>query len=153
MSDVGKWGEINWDHLKSFHLSYCVCLREKQINLMLIFIESKIIPIKALLILLLCFKSFCLRHDVARNSTKFIISSKLILQILSVSIFYKKLLNICHPNGYRVVPSFRMDSKVLEAPTLLNHMTFFGNFVFGKCYSISKRLCLPFSKKYSLSFH
>lgn len=116
-------------------------------------IESKIIPIKALLILLLCFKSFCLRHDVARNSTKFIISSKLILQILSVSIFYKKLLNICHPNGYRVVPSFRMDSKVLEAPTLLNHMTFFGNFVFGKCYSISKRLCLPFSKKYSLSFH
>ena len=52
--------------------------------------------INILLTLRLCFKSFHFRHDVARNSTKFIIFSKFILQILSLNVFDKNFLNICH---------------------------------------------------------
>ena len=69
------------------------------------------------------FKSFRLMHDIVLNS-KFIIYSRLILQILSLSIFYRKLSNISHANSSRIVPSFEMPSSLLGAPTVLNQMRF-----------------------------
>ena len=89
-----------------------------------------------------------MRHDIAQNSTKFSISnisSKFILQILSVNIFHNKVQNVCHANCSRVVSSFAIPSG-LRAPTALNQMGFVGNLIIGKFYSIYPRL----SKKASV---
>ena len=50
------------------------------------------------------FKLFYWRHGIAHKSTKFIISSKFIIKILSQDIFHKKLSNICHSNCSLIVP-------------------------------------------------
>ena len=101
---------------------------------------------KVLLTLRLCFTSFRSRDDIGHNSRKFIISSKFILHILSMNIFHKKLLNICHANGSHTVTSFAMPSRLLGAPTVLNRIRLVWNFVFAKFFSISKKITLRSSK-------
>ena len=64
--------------------------------------------------------------------TKFIFSSKFILQILSLDIFHKKLLNICHANCSLIVSSFAIPLRLLAVPTVLYQMKFVWNFVFEK---------------------
>ena len=68
------------------------------------------------------------------------------LQTLSLNIFHKKLLNICHANGSQTVTSFAMPSRILGAPTVLNRMRLVWNFVFAKFFSISKKLTPQSSK-------
>ena len=68
------------------------------------------------------------------------------LQTLSLNIFHKKLLNICHANGSQTVTSFAMPSRILGAPTVLHRMRLVWNFVFAKFFSISKKLTPQSSK-------
>ena len=53
------------------------------------------------------------------NSTKFTFFSKLIIWILSLNIFHKKLLNICHANCSLILLNFAIPSRLLAAPTVL----------------------------------
>ena len=73
------------------------------------------------------------------TSIKFIVSSKLIYQILSLNIFYKKLLNICHANCSRIMSRFAMPSRLLIFPTVLNQMRFLWNCILLKFISVSKK--------------
>ena len=75
---------------------------------------------KVLLSFVCVFKSFPLKYAIAHNSKKYIIYSKLILQILSMNIFHKKLLNICLVNCSRNVSNFAMPSRLLGAPTVFS---------------------------------
>ena len=76
------------------------------------------------------------------------ISSKFILQILSLSIFHKRFQNVCHANYSRTASSFAMPSRLLGAPTPLNQMSFVGNFISGKFYSISKNVMTTIIQKH-----
>ena len=91
-----------------------------------------------------------MRNDIACNSTKFIISSKFILQVLSFNIFHKKIFNIYQASCFQIVSSFTTPLRLLGAPNVLNQMSFVWNFAFVNLFSISNKLRSRFSKKASV---
>ena len=93
-----------------------------------------------------------MKYGIVNTSTKFIISSKFIHQILSLVNFHKKLLNICLANCSQIVSSFAMPSRFAGAPALLNQMRFAQNFVFEKIFSLSKKHARDSPKSFYFGF-
>ena len=124
-----------WIYLKDILLKYKLNLKQKKVAnnflclllkwiLSVIYLWIKEITIfKVLLNLLrLCFLNcFIYSTTIAfvHNSTKFTFFSKLIIWILSLNIFHKKLLNICHANCSLILLNFAIPSRLLAAPTVL----------------------------------
>ena len=59
-------------------------------------------------------------------------------------------MNVCYANCFQDGPSFAMLPRLLRTSIVLNQKKFVENFIFGKFYSISKKLCPRFSKKASI---
>lgn len=89
-----------------------------------------------------------MRHDISHKSIKLTISSKFVLQILSLNIFHKHFFNISHANCSQFVSSIAMSSTLLGPPTAINQVRFSENLL--RFFSISKRICRLFSKKASV---
>ena len=96
------------------------------------------------------FKSFHLRHDITYNSTKLIISSKFILQILSLNVFHKKTIECL---SCKLLPSCSQFCNVLETFRSSNcpkSNEFCQKFHFWKALLNISKISPRFSKKSSI---